>query len=121
MTSSGRYSQMQAPIRVVHSNLDQEIIQITEDKIRLVLNDHLKKLQDKQRWIAPLGICLTVFITLVTSTFKDTGLKAATWEAIFWLVGMGSLLWFVVTAIGALRSPTIDDVVERIKNKGGIA
>ncbi|WP_126146819.1 hypothetical protein [Synechococcus elongatus] len=117
MLGDGQYSQIQAPIRQVHNNLDQEIIQITEDKLRLVLNTHIEQLKERQGWIAPLGLFLAILTTLVTSTFRDFGLKAATWEAIFWIVGIFSFLWLLKAARQALQVPTIDDVVEKIKNK----
>lgn len=117
MTNGGHYSYIQAPIRQIHTNLDQEVIQITEDKLRLVLGEHLDHVSDRQSWIAPLGLLIAVVTTLVTSTFKDVGLKSTTWEAIFWLVGIASLVWLLSAAYRAIRAPTLDDVVARVKNR----
>lgn len=117
MASNGRFSQVQAPIKVVHSNLDQEIIQVTEDKLRLVLNEHVAQIEDKKAWIAPLGVLLAVATAFSTSTFKDVLLKAATWEAIFLLTGIASFVWLLRTIYLALNAPTVEDVVEKIKNR----
>jgi hypothetical protein len=117
MSSNGQYSQIEAPIREVHSNLDQEVIQITEDKLRLVLNEHLGHVSERQGWIAPLGLLVAVITTLVTSTFRDIGLKAPTWEAIFWIVGVASFGWLIRAVIRAFQAPSVDDVVERVKNR----
>jgi hypothetical protein len=117
MVSPGRYSQVQAPIRQVHSNLDQEIIQVTEDKLRLVLNEHISRAEKRLSWIAPLGVALALATTLLTSTFKDVGLKSATWEAVFWLCTAASTVWLAKTAYAALTSPSVADIVEKLKNK----
>jgi hypothetical protein len=117
MSSGSHYSQIQAPIRQVHTNLDQEVIQITEDKLRLVLNEHLAHISNRQGWIAPLGLLVAIVTTLVTSTFRDVGLKSPTWEAIFWLVGVATSVWLIRSSFRALHAPTLDDVVERVKNR----
>lgn len=117
MSSNGRFSKVQAPIRNVHSNLDQEVIQVTEDKLRLVLNEHLTQVEKKNGWIAPLGIVITIVTLFTTATFKDAFFKAATWEAIFLLSGLLSLAWLMKAAYVAFSSPSVDAVVEKIKNK----
>lgn len=117
MGSSGRFTQVQAPVKAVHSNLDQEIIQITEDKLRLVLNQHIADVEQRKAWIAPLGLLLAVLTAIVTSDFKDAYFKAPTWEAIFIITGLMSVCWLVVTIWKSLRSPTVEDIVEKIKNR----
>lgn len=117
MGSNGRFSQVQAPIRMVHSNLDQEIIQITEDKLRLVLKEHIELVERRKEWIAPLGVLMAVVTAFVTSTFRDAYLKAATWEAVFLVTGVLSAAWLVRSIRLAFLSPSADDLVQKIKNK----
>ena len=116
-SNTGRFSQIQAPVKVVHSNLDQEIIQVTEDKLRLVLKEHIAQIEEKKAWVAPLGILITVVTAFSTSAFKEAGFKAATWEAIFVITGLLSLIWLIKTLYAAWKMPSIEDIVEKIKNK----
>ena len=103
-------------VTAIHVNTDQEIIQITEDKLRLVLNERLRMMEQKKDWIAPLGIVIAVVTVFCTSNFKDAFLKASVWEAIFILTGIIAFGWFAITAIRAAKAPSIDDVVTLIKN-----
>lgn len=102
----------------VHINLGQDAIVITEDKVRLVLMTHLRKLETKRRWIAPLGLLVAIVTAFATANFKDAfGLKAATWEAIFILAGVASLIWTVVAIVISIRAPSVDDVVSEMKRE----
>jgi hypothetical protein len=99
----------------IHQNLSQEVIMITEDKARLVLSEHLKKMDIRRDWVAPLGIFLAITITFSTSTFKDAILDSATWRALFILVGALSFLWLLWAVYRALKAEKIEDVVEQLK------
>lgn len=101
----------------VHLNVSQELIVTTEDKIKLCLSEHLKKVEKRKSWIAPLGILITVVITLCTATFKTLYLEASTWNAIFVLTGIISFIWFIVSFIGACRSLDLEDVVGKLKKE----
>jgi hypothetical protein len=79
----------------VHINVSQNLIITTEDKLRLCLSEHLKRMERKNSWITPLGILIAILVTLVTSTFKDVGLSADTWRAIFIIAGVLSLGWLI--------------------------
>lgn len=117
MVSSGKFAQVQAPTKVVHSNLDQEIIQITEDRLRLVLKDHLELVEDKKAWHAPLGILIAIVAAFVTADFRDAYFKAATWQAVFLIAGILSFIWLVRASYRAATSPSIDDIVSKIKTR----
>jgi hypothetical protein len=56
----------------VKSSLGEIIIISTEDKIELCLMKHLGDLENKRGWITPFGLLLTVFLTFLTTDFKDT-------------------------------------------------
>jgi len=118
MANGGRFSQVQTPVAVVHSNLNQEVIQVTEDKLRLILKEHVVNIEQKNSWMTPLGVLLSVVTAFSTSSFKDAfGLKAATWEAVFIITGVVSMVWLLKALYTAFDSKTIDDVVDRIKNR----
>lgn len=112
------FPQATAPIQQVHSNLSQEVIQITDDKLRLVLDDHLRKLEDRRSWIGPFGVFLAVLTVFCSSEFKVAfGVPAAVWQAIFIIVGVVSFMWLINTLIRIIRSPTTDTLLDKIKNR----
>jgi hypothetical protein len=116
MATKGKYTGTSVPIKIVHSNLDQEVIQVTEDKIRLVLNEHLRNIECRKDWIAPLSLLIAIVTTFITSSFKDALLSASTWEAIYILSGALSVAWLVKALWALLTASTLDDVVAQIKN-----
>ncbi len=117
MTTRGKFTETTAPIKSIHSNLDQVLINITEDKVRLVLNEHIKNVERKKDWIAPLSLLIAIVTTFATSTFKDAVFPASTWQAIFFIVGGISALWLLKAIWIALNASTIDDIVSQIKNQ----
>lgn len=102
-------------ISKVHLNVSQEVIIITEDKVRICLSEHLKKMEDRRIWITPLGILLTIVITLITTDFKSVVFEAATWKAIFVIAGFFFFGWFIYSGKRALKSVKIDDIINKLK------
>jgi hypothetical protein len=101
----------------VHLNLEQDVILTTEDKMRLVLSEHLVKIERKKGWIAPLGIVVTIAVVFSSATFRDFIISKDAWTAVFVLGGVGALAWLVVAVIRALCTPaeSVDNVIMRIK------
>lgn len=102
----------------VHVNVDQEIIQITEDKLRLILKDHLHSLTHKGGWIAPFGLLVSIVTTFCTAKF-DTfiGLGSDFWRALFTLVAVVSVFWLVVAIKRGREVLTLDELINKVKNK----
>ena len=68
----------------IYSNLKQEIICTTKDKMTLLLQQFRDAVSIKEQWVTRAGIALSFLLSLVTSTPKDTfGLSADVWQAIF--------------------------------------
>jgi hypothetical protein len=99
----------------VHINVSQEVVITTEDKIRLCLSEHLKQVERKRSWIAPLGITVTIVVKLVTSTFNNIGFDAATWRAMFIIGGIISFGWLVWSIKEAWQSEKLEDIVSELK------
>ena len=114
--AGGRFSPLKAPVKFVHSNLEQEIIQITEDRLRLILKDHLALAEDRKTWIGPLGILLAIITAFVTADFRDFLFKAPVWQAVFLITGFLSLAWLIYSIYRANNAPSIDDIIKRIKS-----
>lgn len=102
----------------VHVNVDQEIIQITEDKLRLILKDHLHLLTLKGGWVAPFSVLVSIVTTFCTAKF-DTfiGLGPDFWKALFTLVGVASIVWLLVAMNSGRKVLTLDELINKVKNK----
>jgi len=106
-------------VKVVHGNMQQEVIMITVDRLRLRLIEYSDTIKRKNSWLVPIGIFLPILISLLTAEFRNFGLADAEWKALFVLIGILSFLWFVYELRNAVKkSPSIDDLVEKIKENG---
>jgi hypothetical protein len=104
-------------VSLIHSNTELTLIQITEDKLRLALLEHLNVVESKKSWQLPLGLLLAVVPVLLTSDFRDTaGIDKTTWKAFFMFLSAASGLWLLVSLRTAFVSTTIDGLVGKIKN-----
>jgi len=118
MSTSGQVSPSKIAVTTVHSNTELTLIQVTEDKLRLVLVQHLKASENSRRWHVPPGVLLAVIPMFLTSDFKDfLGIERATWRAFFMLSGVATFGWLLLTIRSAFDAPSEEQLVERIKNK----
>ena len=113
----GRFSPKAVDVTAVHGNLSQQVIQITVDRLSLILHKKAGYVGRRREWLVPAGIVLTIVLTFATTTFKDWVLPAATWSAAFLLVGALCVVWCVIAVFRALTSGTIEDLVEQIKRQ----
>ena len=102
----------------VHVNVDQEIIQITEDKLRLILKNHLDSLTQEGGWVAPFSVLISIVTTFCTAKF-DTfiGLGPEFWRASFVLVGIVSTAWLLTALNKINKALTHDEFINKVKNK----
>jgi len=123
MSGNGAYSRKTLDVKQVHSNLEQELIQITEDKLENILLKYVKNLNIKGSWVSPASIFITVVIAKTTANFTDSlGLSAAVWDAIFILVGIGSLIWLgknILSIVKNSGTSSISYIICKIKNSDG--
>ena len=102
----------------IYYNISQTYILITEDKVQLCLRDHLARVAKQRRWIAPLGIMITLVATFATTTFKDFArIGADTVQIIFVLAMLFTALWLCYEAKRALRSSTVEDIIADMKRR----
>jgi len=117
--NGGQFVRETVEVTAVHGNLTQEIIKITVDKLKLILQAHIKNMERKRDWIAPLGILASLLIVFPTTEFKPfAGLKADVWQAIFIIAVLANLAWFVKTLWVAYKAPSVEGVIEKIKRGG---
>lgn len=102
----------------VHQNVTQELVVVTEDKIRICLSNYKDRIGSKRAWIAPLGILLTIIIAFPTTDFKEQfEIPASTWQAFFMFVGLASFIWLLTTTKAAFQSAKLDDVISDLKKE----
>jgi hypothetical protein len=100
----------------IHKNVNQEIIITTADKIRLVLISTKEILASQREWWTPAGLLLSFITTLCTADFKDAwALSKATWEALFVIMTILSIVWLVITLCNLVKFWGQDDVNKIIK------
>lgn len=117
-SNNGQFTEQEnIEVTEVHGDLSQQVIKITVDRLRLILHKHASSIEERKSWIAPLGVFLTILITLITSTFNKLLWSADTWTAIFVICGVMSFIWLVTAITKTLKSENIDDLVEKIKKQ----
>ncbi|MED3480327.1 hypothetical protein P4520_22475 [Bacillus thuringiensis] len=104
---------------VTHVYIQQEFIITTEDKLQLHLTDYKNRLEKRQSWIAPASILFTLFATLLTADFKNAfGIPSSTWQALFILVTVITIVWFLNTLRYAFcKNVSVEDLVNELKEK----
>lgn len=117
----GLIKPLSVPVDSIHENLSQVVISTTEDKLRIILYDYEKTLENRKPWIAVLSVFITLVVTLVTSEPNDFLLPKETWRIVFGGAAVATFFWFVSSARRALlagRSPmSVDDIVQRLKER----
>jgi len=116
MNGKGTYNRRTITINQVHTNIEQELIQVTEDKLKLILNEHIDSVEKKNSWIAPLSLFITLLIVFATTDFKEAYLSANTWEAIFIITAVLIFTWLLKSIYNFINAKTVIDIINRIKN-----
>jgi len=101
----------------VHSNTAQELIRITEDKLRLKLLLHLSKIERTKEWQVPASLLIGVVLTLTTADAKDAfGISKYAWQALFLMIAVLSLIWLICTLVRLGKKPTLEKLILSIKS-----
>ena len=100
----------------IYTNVNQDIIITTEDKIKLVLIKTKETLKSQRDWLSPLGLTLSFITTLCTSEFKDSfGLNKEFWKAIFVILTFATTIWFFIAIYKLYKHWGCDDLDKIIK------
>jgi len=104
----------------VCSNTKTDFIEITGDKLEIILMKYLKDLKDSSGWLTPLSLFLAILIALLTSSFKDfLTISKDIWLAVFYLSLFISFVWLlykVYLNIKNKKKIKIDFLIKTIKN-----
>lgn len=116
MSDQGNFS----PFKVVkfHENLDQEVIQITEDRLRIIVDEHLKKNQSLQDSLAISGLFFTTVTTLNTAVFNDNPyISAHRLDGLYFLLSIVSGVWLAYSVYKFVKSPDLNALILKVKNQ----
>lgn len=105
-------------VDVVHRNVSQELIEITEDKLNIILREYKGNLEKKKGWHTPLALSLAIILVLTTTDFKASfGFSAEKWSAIFTISLIAFLIWFLIELFNAKLNTDVDNLIRKIKNQ----
>jgi hypothetical protein len=97
-------------------NVEQEMIIITEDKLKLCILKHISAVTEQAGWIAPVSLFATFVTVLATADFRQFVFPAATWHAVFVICTLITGLWSAQAVWRAWGTPAnIDTLVRDIK------
>lgn len=100
------------------SNVKSDLIEITEDKLIVILTNHFNKVKKSRDWIGCLSVCITVIIALVTCEFKDAfGVSGQNWYTIFFISAF-IFGFFTLKSLcySLFKSTSIDKIILDMKN-----
>jgi hypothetical protein len=102
-------------VKTIYENTEQIVLSVTEDKLLLCLQEHERRNEHKNGWVAPAGMLITILIALVTSSFRDFIVSGAVWHALFLLATVVCFAWLVRALLRARQLSTIAEVVLQLK------
>jgi hypothetical protein len=100
----------------VHVNLGQQVIIVTEDRLRQDLRELSDSTRHRQDWRAPAGMLITEMAALATSSFHDAiRISAQQWQSVFQMLIVVTVLWLLVALIRGRHAFTADSLIEKLK------
>jgi len=100
----------------VHVNLRQDMIVVTEDRLRLDLNKFSNSTRNRNEWHAPVGMLMTEVATFVTASFHDTiGISGQQWQTVFRTLIVLTVFWLLAALIRGRGASSTDSLIERLK------
>jgi hypothetical protein len=102
---------------VVRVNVSQQMIILTEDRVRLRL-DHFLRMEKKRReWYVPAGMLLTEIAASVTSTFHGAiGVSGVEWQAVFQVITVMTAVWLMCALTTVRRGASVDSLIDSLKH-----
>ena len=104
----------------IHPNTAQNWLFVSEDKVRIYLEDYSKAVNTRTAWVAPVTLALTIVGVLLTVSFVDKfGKKASFWEAVFDIAFIATVAWTVVSLFNLVRywrAASVDHLIDKIKS-----
>lgn len=106
-------------VGTISQNTTQNIITITEDRLKLRLREYEDRVKAKSDLLAPLGVALSLVATCTTASFTSVlGVSAVVVEAAFKLSMVASIIWTAVACWKTLQAEdtSVDYLISEIRN-----
>ena len=98
------------------SEININVISITEDRLENILNSHFSRISKSKDWIGAVALSVTLLIVLVTSEFKNILLDAPVWKAFFLFLFLASLGYTVYCGYNFYKyKDSVKDIMDDIK------
>jgi hypothetical protein len=102
---------------VVHVNVGQQMLVVTEDKMRLGLNELVHAARNRQAWQAPAAMFLTEIAVFTTANFHAAiGVSGDQWQALFRALLVVTFLWLVTAVVRGRPGPSVKSFLDSLKN-----
>lgn len=102
----------------IHSNLKQDIVCTTKDKLQLSLQNFRDAVDAKQKVATYGGVAISLLLSLVTSSPKDVfGLSSDVWRAIFivcLILSALATIYSIITLFKTKKDRDIETMCQRI-------
>lgn len=118
MTDPSKYPTKRIEVNRYHKNVSQEVVEITTDRLRIILSKHIKNVEKEKDWQVSLGILLALSASLLTADFKAAlGVEAGVWKSLFILGTIASSVWLFICVIRLFQKQNLDDLIKKITNE----
>jgi len=93
----------------LYLNLSQDMIVISEDRLRLQLNDLVTSAGRGRKWQTPAAMLVTEVAAFAGPNFRSTiVLSVEQWNLLFGALTCVTLLWLLKTLVNAWSAPAVD-------------
>lgn len=102
----------------VHTNIGQEVIVTTVDKVKICLMENRECLSAQKEWVTPLSLFIALITTLAAAEFRKFMFEPAVWQAIYLMSSFVTFFWMLdkIRSAWKIRSKaSIDTIVSTLK------
>lgn len=98
------------PVSGISTNTSAHLIQVTEDKLRIVYKEDRKAVTSSRDWIASASVALSLAVAMVTTEFKDVFvLTASQWQAVFIVALAAALFHSICMVRKTMKNPPMNE------------
>jgi hypothetical protein len=118
MSDFPKYPTKRVEVEKYHKNVSQEVVEITTDRLRIILSQHIKKIERQKDWQVAIGLLLALSGSLLTADFRAAfGVEAGVWRSLFILGAVASGVWLLVCLFRLLNRQDLEDLIRKITNE----
>jgi len=93
----------------------QDYFPTSTPKVSDSLRKHLPGVGKSSRWATPLGVSLSLILTILTADFKEVfGLEAALVKGIFYAFAIMALIWLIRGLWYVIGAKTVNEIIAEI-------